>query len=64
MSNTFTNRGRNKKSKKSLSPQHTGRKMKPYEYGYIDDEDNEQYVNKHKIRNNWKQQINNDIYDK
>ena len=38
--------------------------MKPYEYGYIDDEDNEQYVNKHKIRNNWKQQINNDIYDK
>ena len=64
MSNTFTNRSRNKKSKKSLSPQHTSRKMKPYEYGYIDDEDNEQYVNKHKIRNNWKQQINNDIYDK
>ena len=64
MSDTFINRGKGKKGKKRLVPQNTNRKMKPYEYGYIDDEDNEQYVNKHKTRNNWKQQINNDIYDK
>ena len=63
MSDTFINRGKGKKGKKRLVTQNTSRKMKPYEYGYIDNDKEEQYVNKHKTRTNWKQQIKDDLYE-